>query len=163
MATSYWGLMARHLIIVCRLRRKVRIPSLSYFQPIRIQGVPDDIVLKRAFPRARTFRSLTITLFTSLVRLNQFSAFSTTSPSACLRINSQFVSLSCLSGWRFFPPPLLKRYLVYYILADLENKVRHLWWPNFLQPNPTLCLPSQQTSSLPRRALGHAKFPASLS
>ena len=58
--------------------------------------------------------------------------------------------------WRFFPPPLLKRYLVYYILADLENKVRHLWWPNFLQPNPTLCLSPQQTSAPPRRALGHA-------
>ena len=58
--------------------------------------------------------------------------------------------------WRFFPPPLLKRYLVYYILADLENKVRHLWWPNFLQPNPTLCLPPQQTSAPSRTALGHA-------
>ena len=58
--------------------------------------------------------------------------------------------------WRFFPPPLLKRYLVYYILADLENKVRHLWWPNFLQPNPTLCLSHQQTSAPPRRALVHA-------
>ena len=57
--------------------------------------------------------------------------------------------------WRFFPLPLLKRYLVYYILADLENKVRHLWWPNFLQPNPTLCLSPQQTSAPPRRALGH--------
>ena len=31
------------------------------FQPIRIWGVRDDIVLKRAFPRARPFRSLTIT------------------------------------------------------------------------------------------------------
>ena len=29
-------------------------------------GVPDYIVLKRAFPFARPFRSLTITLFTSL-------------------------------------------------------------------------------------------------
>ena len=58
--------------------------------------------------------------------------------------------------WRFFPPPSLKRYLAYYILADLENKVRHLWWPNFLQPNPTLCLSPQQTSAPPRRALGHA-------
>ena len=55
--------------------------------------------------------------------------------------------------WRFFPPPLLKRYSVYYILADLENKVRHLRWPNLLQPNPTLCLPPQQTSAPPRRAL----------
>ena len=62
----------------------------------------------------------------------------------------------CLVGGGFFPPPLLKRYLVYYILADLENKVRHLWWPNFLQPNPTLCLSPQQTSAPPRRALGHA-------
>ena len=36
---------------------------------------------------------------------------------------------------------LLKRYFsVYYILADLENKVRQLWWPTFLQPNSTLCL-----------------------
>ena len=70
---------------------------------------------------------------------------------------------SLFSGWRFFPPPLLKRYLVYYILADLENKVRHLWWPNFLQPNPTLCLSPQQTSAPPRRALGHAmqRFSAS--
>ena len=58
--------------------------------------------------------------------------------------------------WRFFPPPLLERYLVYYILADIENKVRHLWWPNFLQPNPTLCLSPLQTSAPPRRALGHA-------
>ena len=143
--------MARHLIMVCRLMRQV--PSLSYFQPIRIQGVPDDIVLKRAFPCAGPFdRSpsrCSHRLFEPI-----FNIF-TTSPSACLRINSQFVSLSCLSGWRFFPPPLLKRYLVYYILADLENKVRHLWWPNFLQPNPTLCLSPQQTSALPRRALGH--------
>jgi len=41
-------------------------------------------------------------------------------------------------------------------IGDLENKVRHLWWPNFLQPNPTLCLSPQQTSAAPRRALGHA-------
>ena len=69
----------------------------------------------------------------------------------------------CLVGGGFFPPPLLKRYLVYYILADLENKVRQLWWPNFLQPNPTLCLSPQQTSAPPRRALGHAmqRFSAS--
>ena len=44
--------------MVCRLRRQV--PSLPYFQPIRIWGVRDDIVLKRAFPRGRPFRSLTI-------------------------------------------------------------------------------------------------------
>ena len=37
------------------------------FQPIRILGVPDYIVLKRACPCPRPFRSLTITLFTSLV------------------------------------------------------------------------------------------------
>ena len=103
--------MARHLIMVCRPRRQV--PSLSYFQPIRIQGVPDDIVLKRAFPCARPFRSLTPHHVVHIACLNQFSAFSTTSPSACLQINSQCVSLSCLSGWRLFPPPLLKRYLVY--------------------------------------------------
>ena len=45
--------------------------------------------------------------------------------------------------------------------ADLENKVRHLWWPNFLQPNSTLCLPTQQTRAPPRRALNHSKFSAS--
>ena len=73
----------------------------------------------------------------------------------------EFVSLSCLSGWRFFSPTFAEEILVYYILADLENKVRQLWWPNVLQPNPTLCLPLQQTSASPRRALGHAKFPAS--
>ena len=55
-----------------------------------------------------------------------------------------------------FPQALQKKYLVYYILADLENKVRHVWWPNFLQPNPTLCLSPQQTSAPPRRTLGHA-------
>ena len=145
--------MGRHLIMVCRPRRQV--PSLSYFQPIRIQGVPDYIILRGAFPCARPL-SIAHHHVVHIAGLNQFSAFSTTSPSACLRINSQCVSLSCLSGWRFFPPPLLKRYLVYYILADLENKVRHLWWPNFLQPNPTLCLSPQQTSAPPRRALGHA-------
>ena len=139
--------------MVCRPRRQV--PSLSYFQPIRIQGVPDYIILRGAFPCARPL-SIAHHHVVHIAGLNQFSAFSTTSPSACLRINSQCVSLSCLSGWRFFPPPLLKRYLVYYILADLENKVRHLWWPNFLQPNPTLCLSPQQTSAPPRRALGHA-------
>ena len=48
-----------------------------------------------------------------------------------------------------------------YILADLENKVRHLWWPNFLQPNSILCLPTQQTSAPVSGALGHAKFLAS--
>ena len=83
---------------------------------------------------------------------------------ACLYITPIAFTASCLlSGWRFFPPPLLKRYLVYYILADLENKVRQLWWPNFLQPNPTLCLSPQQTSAPPRRALGHAmqRFSAS--
>ena len=53
MTTSKWDFMARHLIMVCRLTRQV--PSLSYFQPIRIQGVADDIVLKRAFPCARPF------------------------------------------------------------------------------------------------------------
>ena len=145
--------MARHLIMVCRPRRQV--PSLSYFQPIRIQGVPDYIILRGAFPCARPL-SIAHHHVVHIAGLNQFSAFSTTSPSACLRINSQCVSLSCLSGWRFFPSPLLKRYLVYYILADLENKVRHLWWPNFLQPNPTLCLSPQQTSAPPRRAFGHA-------
>ena len=150
--------MARHLIMVCRPRRQV--PSLSYFQPIRIQGVPDYIILRGAFPCARPL-SIAHHHVVHIAGLNQFSAFSTTSPSACLRINSQCVSLSCLSGWRFFPPPLLKRYLVYYILADLENKVRHLWWPNSLQPNPTLCLPPQQTNAPPRRALGQAKFSAS--
>ena len=139
--------------MVCRPRRQV--PSLSYFQPIRIQGVPDYIILRGAFPCARPL-SIAHHHVVHIAGLNQFSAFSTTSPSACLQINSQCVSLSCLSGWRFFPPPLLKRYLVYYILADLENKVRHLWWPNFLQPNPTLCLSPQQTSAPPRRALGHA-------
>ena len=139
--------------MVCRPRRQV--PSLSYFQPIRIQGVPDYIILRGAFPCARPL-SIAHHHVVHIAGLNQFSAFSTTSPSACLRIKSQCVSLSCLSGWRFFPPPLLKRYLVYYILADLENKVRHLWWPNFLQPNPTLCLSHQQTSAPPRRALGHA-------
>ena len=58
--------------------------------------------------------------------------------------------------WWFFPPPLLKRYLVYHILADLENKVPRPQWPNFLQPNPTLCLSPQQTSLPPRRTLGQA-------
>ena len=139
--------------MVCRPRRQV--PSLSYFQPIRIQGVPDFIILRGAFPCARPL-SIAHHHVVHIAGLNQFSAFSTTSPSACLRINSQSVSLTCLSGWRFFPPPLLKRYVVYYILADLENKVSHLWWPNFLQPNPNLCLSPQQTSAPPRRALGHA-------
>ena len=58
--------------------------------------------------------------------------------------------------WWFFPPPLLKTYLVYHILADLENKVPRPRWPNFFQPNPTLCLSPQQTSAPPHRALGHA-------
>ena len=67
MTTSWWDFMARHLILVCRIRRQV--PRLSYFQSIRILGVPDDIVLKSAFPCARPFRSLTIK-FTSLVWTN---------------------------------------------------------------------------------------------
>ena len=65
------------------------------------------------------------------------------------------------SSLAFFSPTFTEEILVYYILVDLENKVRHLWWPSFLQPNPTLCLPSQQTSAPPSRALGHAKFSAS--
>ena len=76
-------------------------------------------------------------------------------PPACELIPSVFLSL-VLVGDGFSPPPLLKRYVVYCILADLEDKVRHLWWPNFLQPNPTLCLSPQQTSAPPRRDLGHA-------
>ena len=135
-------------------------PSLSYFQPIRIQGVPDDIVLKRAFRCTRPFRSLTITLFTSLVWTN-FQHFPPPPlPPACELIPSLFLFLVLVGGGFF--PHLCWEILVYYILADLENKVRHLWWPNFLQPNSTLCLPPQQTSAPPRRALGHAKFSASL-
>ena len=89
--------------------------------------------------------------------LNQFSAFSTTSPSACTAcelIPSLFLFLVLVGG--VFFPTFAEEILVYHILADLENKVRHLWWPNFLQPNPTLCLSPQQTSAPPRRALGHA-------
>ena len=66
-------------------------------------------------------------------------------PPACELLPTVFLFL-VLVGGGFFPHLFLKRYLVYYILADLENKVRHLWWPNFLQPNPTLCLSPQQTS-----------------
>ena len=46
---------------------------------------------------------------------------------ACLQITSYCVSFLVLVGGGFFPHFLLKRYLVYHILADLENKVRHLW------------------------------------
>ena len=60
-----------------------------------------------------------------------------------------------------FSPTFAEEILVYYILVNLENKVRHLWWPNFFQPNPTLCLLPQQTSAPPSRAIGHAKFSAS--
>ena len=134
-------------------------PSLSYFQPIRIQGVPDDIVLKRAFRCTRPFRSLTITLFTSLVWTN-FQHFPPPPlPPACELIPSLFLFI-VLVGDGFFPHLYWRGSLLY--IADLENKVRHLWWPNFLQPNSTLCLPPQQTSAPPRRALGHAKFSASL-
>ena len=152
--------MARHLIMVCRLRRQV--PSLSCFQPIRIWGVPDVVL----FPCARPFRSLTITLFTSLVRLRfvwtNFLHFPPSPlPPVCELISSLFLFIVLVGGGFF--PHLCWEILVYYILADLENKVRHLWWPNFLQPNPTLCLPSQQTSAPPRRVLGHAKFSSSLS
>ena len=45
--------------------------------------------------------------------------------------------------------------LFLYILADLENKVRHLWWPIFLQPNSILCLPTQETSAPPRGVSHH--------
>ena len=63
----------------------------------------------------------------------------------------------------FSPPPLLKRYLVYYILADLENKVRHLWWPNFLHPNPTLFISSANMCAATQSHWSHnAKFSASL-
>ena len=105
--------------MVCRLRRQV--PSLSYFQPIRIQGVPDYIILRGAFPCARPL-SIAHHHVVHIAGLNQFSAFSTTSPSACLRINSQCVSLSCLSGWRFFPPPLLKRYqfIIYWQILKIK-------------------------------------------
>ena len=148
--------MARHLIIFCRLG--LQVPSLSYFQPIRIQGVPDDIVLKRAFPCARPFRSLTPHHVVHIACLNQFSAFSTTSPSACLRINSQFVSLSCLSGWRFFPPPLLKRYqfIIYWQIL----KIKFVTCGSQIFSNLIRLCP-QQTSTSRRRALGHAKFSAS--
>ena len=57
-----------------------------------------------------------------------------------------------------FYPTFAEEILVYYILANLENKVRHLRWPNFLQPKPTVGLPPQHTSAPPHRALGHASF-----
>ena len=82
-------------------------------------------------------------------------------PPACELISSLFLCLVLVGGGFF--PTFAEEILVYYILADLENKVRHLWWPNFLQPKPSLCLPPQQTSAPPRRALGHAKVSASFS
>ena len=147
--------MARHLIMVCRPRRQV--PSLSYFQPIRIQGVPDYIILRGAFPCARPL-SIAHHHVVHIAGLNQFSAFSTTSPSACLRINSQFVSLSCLSGWRFFPPPLLKRYqfIIYWQIL----KIKFVTCGSQIFSNLIRLCP-QQTSTSRRRALGHAKFSAS--
>ena len=53
----------------------------------------------------------------------EFSQFSTTSPAACLCSNYLlFITVSIY----------LEEIFVYCILAGLENKVRHLWWPNLL-------------------------------
>ena len=46
---------------------------------------------------------------------------------------SLFLSI-VLVGGSFFPT-FAEEIFVYYISADLESKVRHLWWPNFLHPN----------------------------
>ena len=54
--------------MVCRLRRQTI--SLSYFQPVRIYSVPDDIVLERALPCTRPLWSLTITLAVRIACLN---------------------------------------------------------------------------------------------
>ena len=55
--------------MVCRPRQQV--PSLSYFQPIRIQGIQDYIVLKRAFPCARAL-SIAHHHVVHIAGLNQF-------------------------------------------------------------------------------------------
>ena len=41
--------------------------------------------------------------------------------------------------------------MIYWQLADTENKVRYLRWPNFLQPNSTRCLISDLLSKPVRR------------
>ena len=95
--------MARHLIMVCRPRRQV--PSLSYFQPIRIWGVPDYIILRGAFPCARPL-SIAHHHVVHIAGLNQFSAFFHHLPfflaPACELIPSVFLFL-VLVGGGFFP------------------------------------------------------------
>ena len=57
--------------MVCRLRRQAL--SLSYFQPIGFQGIPDENVLKRVFPCPRPFSIAHHAVH--IACLNQFSAF----------------------------------------------------------------------------------------
>ena len=68
---------------------------------------------------------------------------------ACELFASLFFSIVLVGGGFF--PHLCWRDICYYISADLESKVRHLWWPNFLQPNSTLCLMSDLLSKRVRR------------
>ena len=93
--------MARHLIMVCRPRRQV--PSISYFQPIKISGVPNYIVLERAFPCTPPFRSLTIT-FTLLVWTN-FQHFLGKYPLFLLSFLLFNGWAPCFSSRRFFYSP----------------------------------------------------------
>ena len=60
--------MARHLIMVCRPRRQV--PSLSYSSQSEFRAFRSISFLGALFHVLAPFRSLTITLFTSLVWTN---------------------------------------------------------------------------------------------
>ena len=94
--------------------------------------------------------------------LNQteFPQFSTTSPAACLCSNYLLLVTVLIYLVVVFPPTFAEEIFVYCLLAGLENKVRHLWWPNLLNRIwVSLWLPTlHQTSAAPLRGLGRAKY-----
>ena len=69
-----------------------------------------------------------------LVR-TEFSQFSTTSPAA--RLCSNYLLCVTVSTYlvAVFFPTFAEEIFVYCILVGLMNEVRHLEWPNLLQPN----------------------------
>ena len=62
----------------------------------------------------------------------EFPQFSTTSPAACLCSNYLLLVTVLIYLVVVFPPTFAEEIFVYCLLAGLENKVRHLWWPNLL-------------------------------
>lgn len=127
------------------LRREVT--SVSHFQPIRTFHYPREVVHKRVLHRAHPFFRLH-TITTLLIYWNsEFSQFSTSSPSACLR--TILFCFFVIGGG--FSPHLCWRVVVYCISVGFSNKLRHLWWPNLCQTMLTQSLLTKPFSKQVRR------------